>query len=125
MRASWVDLRHVHDCISTCTHTHDFEMESTTLTIDRSVGSRTCTHACESGREARSRSQRAERRKTQVTTGPPCSERNKIFLFPLHLRSFAHVYACSLRKRGNIWAYKIRSEPAAETASRIIVLFIC
>lgn len=63
---------------------------------------------CESGRARRGRGRegiRAEGRKAQVTTGPPCSERNRIFFYFLrfHIRLVRSRVACSVRKRDNMY----------------------
>lgn len=59
MRASRDDGQIVSSTIATRVHTHDFEMESITLTTARSVGSRACTHV-RTRKKARSHSQRRE-----------------------------------------------------------------
>lgn len=54
----------------------------------------------------------AEGRKAQVTTGPPCYERNRIFFYFCRVQPFARVHACCLRTYGRI---KFGSEFAVET----------
>lgn len=105
-------------------HTHDFKMGNIILTTVRSVGSRACMHT--RTREQPGLVRSAERRKIQVTARPPCSERNRIFFYSLRARG--HLLACirvPYEKVGNIWGHTKYRVSAAETASRVIVLFIC
>lgn len=101
---------------------------------ERTRGSR--VHTCASERKKKKEGEREKERlcrglslrrgaKAQVTTGPPCSERSRIFYFP----PFGHLLACIcvlLTKRGNIWAYKVRtaSAPSRRSSAVTIALFV-
>lgn len=91
-----------------------FETESITLTTERPHAALACARAEERRGWGRERAY-AKGRKTQVTTGPPCSERKRIFyLLHFHIRSVCSRAACALCKKGITYGrvkFEVQSQP--------------